>query len=74
MNINQLYHDHQILLMRACRAGPGAKRDVHQSGARAVAARIGLEQRRIGAAAAAQWERLSAPVAAICAAAKGVTA
>ena len=68
MDLNQLYYDHQMLLMRALRAAPGEARQMLETGARRLACHISSIQRRSGAAAAASWETLAAlPGAAICA-------
>ena len=62
MDLNQLYHDHQIALMRACRAATSALRDDHVSHARDLGRRIHSTQTTLGAAAA-RW-----PLPAGCAA------
>ncbi len=67
MDLNQLYFDHQVLIMRAGNAEPGDTRWLHETGARRVAGRISSIQRRSGAPAATGWERLAAvPGAALC--------
>ncbi|KRA84378.1 hypothetical protein [Altererythrobacter sp. Root672] len=67
MDLNQLYYDHQVLLMQACGAGPGDARLSHETGARRIANRIGSIQRHSGAVAAIGWESLAAlPGAALC--------
>ena len=67
MDLNKLYFDHQILIMRACDAEPGDVRSVHETGARRIAGSIGSIQRRSGAPAANGWEALAAlPGAALC--------
>ena len=55
MDLNQLYFDHQITLIRADGATtPEARRD-HETDAAQIAGRIGLRQARLGAAAACAW-------------------
>lgn len=61
MDFNQLYSDHQHLLMRAQRASSPALRDAHELAASHLAGRIGCLQRAVGAAAAPAWETLAAP-------------
>jgi cytosine/adenosine deaminase-related metal-dependent hydrolase len=70
MDLNQLYSDHQVLLMRARTAGHGERRRVHETNARQIAAQIGCIQHRSGATAARAWLAQSArPGAALSAAA-----
>jgi hypothetical protein len=70
MDLNQLYFDHQVLLIRAHGAGRGEARRRHETGARRIAGCIGSIQRGSGAPAAAAWLSQSArPGAALCAAA-----
>ncbi len=59
MDLNQLYFDHQLLLIRARLAASFGIRDAHEAKASQIALRIGRMQRRLGAAAAQTWERLS---------------
>ena len=61
MDLNRLYSDHQLLLMRADRAPSDDARRVHTAAASHVAERIGRTQRALGAAAAPTWETLVAP-------------
>jgi hypothetical protein len=61
MDLNRLYSDHQLLLMRADHAlNDGAQR-VHAAAASHLARQIGHVQRALGAAAAPTWETLAAP-------------
>jgi hypothetical protein len=60
MDLNQLYFDHQLLLIRADRAPSCASRSESRIGASHVAARIGTVQRGLRAAAAPSWEMLAA--------------
>ena len=60
MDLNQLYFDHQVLLMKAARADTCAARHKHEVRASHVAGRIGCMQRALGAAAAPIWEMLAA--------------
>ena len=62
MDLNQLYFDHQVLLMQATRARTHALRHCHEVAATHVAGRIGCMQRALGAGAASVWESLAAPV------------
>jgi len=69
MDLNQLYFDHQLLLMKACQAGPGRARSGHEIGARRLARTISAWQRSSGAPAAEAWEQQAVlPGAALCAA------
>jgi hypothetical protein len=56
MDLNQLYLDHQLLLIKAERAGSRVTRNECEVDASNVAARIGCLQRGLGAAAAPFWE------------------
>ena len=61
VDLNQLYSDHQIAVMRA---GPASSRELHHArhfAASLIAGRIGCMQRALGASAAAGWETLAAP-------------
>lgn len=60
MDLNQLYFDHQILLMKADGVPEGDTRDLHEIGASQIAGRIGCMQRALGARAASVWEALAA--------------
>jgi hypothetical protein len=55
VDLNQLYSDHQITLIRADRAATPEARSGHHNDAAEIAARIGLRQTRLGAAAACAW-------------------
>lgn len=61
MDLNKLYFDHQLLLMKARRPGTSQIRGEHLAAARAIAGRIATFQRGLGAASAAAWGTLSAP-------------
>jgi hypothetical protein len=61
MDLNQLYFDHQISLMRIDGARSDADRQDHRRAAAAIAERIRGKLRATGAAALREWEpRLSA--------------
>lgn len=60
MDLNQLYFDHQLLLIRAGDSVSHTNRHQCETGASQVAARIGCVQRELGAGAAVAWERLGA--------------
>jgi len=60
MDLNKLYFDHQIAVMRADGAVSCAFRRDRQSDASLIAGRIGCAQRTLGAAAALGWETLAA--------------
>lgn len=60
VDLNQLYYDHQLLLMEASQATSAGARHEHETGASHVAGRIGCIQRAIGAAAAPIWEARAA--------------
>ena len=55
MDLNQLYFDHQILLIKADGAASPSVRLGHEAAAAMVAERIGQRQVRLGAAAACAW-------------------
>ena len=57
MDLNQLYHDHQLLLMRADFARCDASRLVHRVDASAIAQRIETLHRSSGAAVLRNWQR-----------------
>ena len=59
MDLNQLYSDHQLLLMRMDRAPTRALRHLQEVAASHLAGRIGGLQRALGAAAAPSWESLA---------------
>ncbi|HYD25003.1 MAG TPA: hypothetical protein VEB68_09405 [Croceibacterium sp.] len=59
MDLNQLYFDHQLIMMQAERTlGFGARREL-EIGASHLAGRIGCMQRALGAAGAPAWEALA---------------
>lgn len=60
MDLNQLYFDHQLLLIKALRAPSGGAQHEHEVSASHIAGRIGCMQRALGAAAAPTWEALAA--------------
>jgi hypothetical protein len=60
VDFNRLYFDHQLLLMRARDAHSSARRLEFKIEASDVAGRISRSQRRLGAAAAPQWQQLAA--------------
>ncbi|WP_039096958.1 hypothetical protein [Croceibacterium mercuriale] len=60
MDLNQLYFDHQLMLIRADRAPSCASRNASRIDASLLAARIGTMQRGLKAAAALSWEGLAA--------------
>ena len=60
MDLNQLYFDHQITVMRAGKALSGEHRLDRQFEASLIAGRIGCMQRALGAGAARGWETLTA--------------
>lgn len=63
MDLNQLYFDHQVLLMRADDARSDVAQTRHWQDASLVAGRIGCMQRATGAGGAPYWEaRAAAPV------------
>lgn len=69
MDLNQLYFDHQVMLMKADGAGSGKEGRALAYDARALADRIASFQERMGAPAAATWKtRPVRPGAALCAA------
>ena len=55
MDLNQLYFDHQIQLIRADCAATADARSGHQFAASQIAIRIGRRQMWLGAAAAGTW-------------------
>jgi len=56
MDLNQLYHDHQLSLMRASRAFDSRVRLAQEKRAITIARAIETKQRALGAAAAHRWE------------------
>lgn len=59
MDLNKLYSEHQVLLMKAERAASQACRDVLEVAASHLAGRIGCIQRGLGAAGARGWDALA---------------
>ena len=59
MDFNQLYSDHQALLMKADRAANDDGRLVFEIAASHVAGRIGCMQRALGASGAQGWDALA---------------
>ena len=55
MDLNQLYFDHQLLLIQAQRATSPERRHLHRQGAALIAGRIGCMQGAMGARAARGW-------------------
>lgn len=60
MDLNQLYFDHQVLLIGAARALSCELRKEHELGASQIAQRIGCMQKSVGAGAAAGWDAVAA--------------
>ena len=60
MDLNKLYYDHQVLLMKVCQAPTWHRRSQHIARASHLAGCIGRVQRGLGAAAAGAWEAASA--------------
>jgi len=60
MDLNQLYFDHQIAVMRTRTALSCERRGDRQFDASLIAGRIGCMQRALGAPAAPGWEALAA--------------
>jgi hypothetical protein len=56
VDFNQLYFDHQVLLMRADGAPSDGTQHQHTFDASLIAGRIGCMQRAVGAGAAPLWE------------------
>lgn len=59
VDLNQLYFDHQLLMIKASQSISARARHEHEVGASHVAGRIGCMQRLLGAAAAPDWEALA---------------
>lgn len=59
MDLNQLYFDHQLLLIRAGESAARIRRNECEINASQIAARIGCVQRGLGAGAAPAWETLA---------------
>lgn len=62
MDLNRLYFDHQLLLMRADGAQSDDAQHQHQLDATLLAGRIGGLLRGIGAGAAPAWEARGTPL------------
>jgi hypothetical protein len=58
VDFNQLYFDHQLLLIKAQQTDSSVRRHALQVKASVLAARITQSQRRLGAAAAPYWQQL----------------
>lgn len=56
MDLNQLYHDHQLALIRVGAAKCGERRALHSAAAAIVARQIERIHRASGAAALRNWE------------------
>lgn len=63
MDLNRLYFDHQLTLMRVARSASCDVRRDHVLRASTIAGRIGSAQRALGARAASTWEYLALPIA-----------
>lgn len=63
MDLNALYFDHQISLIRAGEARCGDSGQHHRAAARTTARAIARWQHGLGAGAAPQWRALGQPVA-----------
>ena len=59
MDLNQLYSDHQVLLMKADRAANDDGRLAFEVAASHLAGRIGCMQRALGAPGAQGWDALA---------------
>lgn len=55
MDLNQLYFDHQVLLIQADGAATPEARCDHEIAAALIAGSIGQRQAKLGAAAACAW-------------------
>jgi len=62
VDLNQLYFEHQVLLMRADRSDLPGERIGHERGAALIAGRIGCIQRASGAGAAKAWRTTASAV------------
>ena len=62
MDLNRLYFDHQLSLMRASGSVTCDGRRRHVSRALRIAGRIGSAQRSLGAAAATGWDFQTHPL------------
>lgn len=59
MDLNQLYFDHQLLLMKAKGTFSAEVRRAHEAHASLIAGRIGCMQRALGAPGAPSWEAMA---------------
>jgi len=59
MDLNELYFDYQVAVMRADGARSREYRHDHRFDASLIAGRIGCMQRALGAGAAPAWEALA---------------
>jgi hypothetical protein len=57
--LNQLYFDHQLLLMKARRTLSAEARRTHEACASLIAGQIGGMQRALGATGAPAWEAMA---------------
>lgn len=62
VDLNQLYFEHQVLLMQADRSDLPGEQNMHERGAALIAGRIGCIQRASGAGAAEAWSASAATV------------
>jgi hypothetical protein len=62
VDLNRLYFDHQLSLMRGSRSATCDEGRRHVSRALRIAGRIGSAQRTLGAAAAVAWEFQARPL------------
>lgn len=60
VDLNQLYFDHQLLVMQAAREACPERQYLHRQGAALIAGRIGCMQGAMGAGAARAWARAAA--------------
>ena len=61
MDLNKLYFDHQLLVMKAKQALSAELRRTHEAATSLVAGRISHVQRALGAACAPAWEAIADP-------------
>jgi hypothetical protein len=59
VDLNRLYFDHQVLLMKAQRTQSSGRRQALRLRASGVAQRISRSQRQLGAPAASQWQLIA---------------
>jgi hypothetical protein len=57
LDLNRLYFDHQLSLIKAQEAVTSAQRRDHESDAASIAGRIAHRQGLLGASAARAWEQ-----------------